>query len=771
MKRRIKSIPGKNLIKWTLLSLFFAVTVMVFYCWYFSFLIEKRFSGRRWSIPSTIYSDTMTLYPGQNINRALICDKLTRLGYREIADRPGDKGEIRISEFEIEIYLHDLVVPSGKRRGFPVLIRFDQNRIESIVHSGSNEMVPILELEPEELMSFFGDEREQRTLISFEEIPQHFINAILAAEDIRFYRHFGIDLRAILRAFYTNLRYAAIRQGGSTITQQLAKNYFLTSGRTFSRKFKELLMALTMEVMYEKNEILEIYLNEIYLGQKGSVSVNGIGAASYYYFGKPVDRLSLAEAAVIAGLIRGPGFYSPYVNKEHSLNRRNIVLRSMHKNGWLSPEKLQEALSSPLNPAGYNVYGKKAPYFMDALSSQLRDLYTPEILAGLGLSIYTTLDPQVQSAAEEALARGLARLEANNPLLNRDDPGKKLQGAIVVMQPKTGYVLAMVGGRDYSVSQFNRVTQARRQPGSAFKPFVFLAGLDKFTPASILSNEPRSYKVEGGVWKPQNYATIPETRVNMRMTLARSINIATVDLAVKVGLERIIDTAKSFGFSTPFKPYLSLSLGAAEVIPFELARAYCTFAADGVLPYPLLFKAVLDENGTILERRHMGIERVISPAKAFIMTSLMRSVIEEGTGRSLKNRGISFPVAGKTGTTNSFKDAWFVGYTPDIMALVWIGFDDGSSIHVTGSSGSLPIWADLINAVPQYISGDWFKMPPGVIKKAVCPESGQLVRFQCPDRVEEFFEVDNVPNEKCTIHGLDGIFQRFLGGIKDFFSD
>ena len=772
MKKRHSKIGfQRRLLKWAALTLFFAVAGMMLYCWYLSALIEKRFDGRRWSIPSKIYSDITTLYPGQKINITLLQEKLFDLGYREVPHRPMRDGELYASGSELDIFLHNLQIPSQERPGFPVEIRFVQDRIESIVHSSTGEDIPILELEPEEVMSFFGKERERREVVSFHEVPQYLIYAILAAEDIRFYSHKGLDPRAVLRALYTNLRHGSIRQGGSTITQQLAKNYFLTSKRTFSRKVKELFISLTMEAMYEKNEILEIYLNEIYLGQKGSVSVNGVGEASRFYFGKSVGGLSLGEAATIAGLIRSPNYYSPYADKTSSQDRRNTVLRSMHKNRWISDEDFRVAVSSPITTVGFKPYGKKAPYFMDFLSSQLKDLYAPEALADLGLTIYTTLDTQVQVAAEKALEKGLTRLEENNSVLKRTEAGKKLQGAIVVMQPKTGYVLAMVGGRNYGVSQFNRITQARRQPGSSFKPFVFLAGLDEFTTASILSNEPRSYEVGEELWEPRNYGKISESRVNLRAALARSINIATVDLAVQVGIERVVSTAKKFCFSTPFRPYLSLSLGAAEVIPLELARAYCPFAADGVLPYPLLLKAVVDENGKVLDRHHMEVKRVISPAKAFIMTSMLRSVIENGTGRSLKKYELSFPVAGKTGTTNGFKDAWFIGYTPDILALVWVGFDDGSSVGATGSSVALPIWADLISALPQYISGDWFRMPAGVVKRFICPESGQLaIRFQCPERVEEVFLADSYPTKNCPLHRHKDLFQRFMGRIKNFFS-
>jgi penicillin-binding protein 1B len=742
------------------------------YCWHLSDKIDKRFSGRRWSIPSKVFSDITLLYPGQSIDPVLFHRKLRNLGYRAVAHRPEREGELREVGSAIEVFLHELKTPSEKRAGFPARILVLQNRIAAITRLDNGMSLPILELEPEEIMLFFGPKREQRQLISIDQAPRHLIHAVLAAEDSRFYRHHGFDLRGALRALYTNLRHGTIRQGGSTITQQLAKNYFLTPERTLSRKLKELLMSLTMEVMYEKSEILEIYLNEIYLGQKGSVSINGVGEASYFYFGKPIGELSLPEAATIAGLIKGPNYYSPYGDAGRCRDRRNVVLHAMHHNQWISEEELQAALRVPVNAVSPRLYGKKAPYFIDYLSEQLTALYSPEDLRDLGFSIYTTLDTQVQMAAERALTRGLARLEDMNPALKRSEHEKKLQGAVIVMQPKTGYVLAMVGGRDYNVSQFNRITQARRQPGSAFKPFVFVSALDEFTPAYLLSNEPKSYEIDGTIWEPQNYEPVMEERVSLRSALARSINIATVDLAMQVGLDRVVRTAEAFDFSTPLRPYPSLALGACEVVPLELARAYCVFAADGVLPYPLTLKAVVDEEGTMLERRHTTIKSVVSPAKAFIMTSMLRSAVTEGTARSLENMGISVPVAAKTGTTNGFRDAWFVGYTPDILALVWVGFDDGSSLHAPGSVAALPIWAELIKSIPQHISGDWFKTPPGVVKRIVCTESGYLaIPGSCPEQKEEVFLADTAPVDPCPLHEPVGPFKKIIKGVKDLFKD
>jgi penicillin-binding protein 1B len=741
------------------------------YGWHLAVDIEQRFTARRWSVPSKVYSDTTLLYPGQRINSDLFKDKLEALGYRKVQYQPALKGELQISPDAITIFLNDLKTPWNNRKGFPVRITLTEGIIKSIIAIENDEAVPILELEPEEISLFFGAERERRQLISIQEVPGHLIHAVLAAEDSRFYQHLGIDFRGILRALFTNLRHGSIRQGGSTLTQQLAKNYFLTPARTLTRKFKEVLISLIIEFKYEKEEILEIYLNEIYLGQKGSVAINGVGEASFFYFGKPVKELGRAEAATIAGLIKAPNHYSPYQDEARCLSRRNFVLNAMHTKGWLSQEDLQADLRVPVKTVGFAVHGKKAPYFVDYLEQQINTLYRPEDLSSLGLSIYTTLDSQVQAAAENALAKGLERLERMKPELRRDDPAQKLQGAVIVMQPGTGYILALVGGRNYTISQFNRISQARRQPGSAFKPFVYLSGLDKFSPSDMLSNQPQTYTVDGKTWEPQNFEPVTRYTVSLRNALTMSYNLATVDLAMKTGLDHIVDTAKKFHFSTPLEAYPSLALGAFEVIPLELARSYCVFAADGVQPYPLSLKGVVDENGKTLEQKHLQIERLIPPQKAFIMNFMLQSVVTAGTARSLKNRGIFWPVAGKTGTTNDFKDAWFVGYTPDILALVWVGFDNGDSILATGSSAALPIWAELMNSIPRYISEAGFKVPPGVEKRTICDVTGLLAnQNECPQPVDEYFLAEKIPTEHCPLHSKSGL-KNLIQGVKKLFTE
>ncbi len=711
--------------------------------------VEERFAGRRWSIPSRVYSDVTLLYPGLALNRPALLRKLNRLDYRPVDHAPRQKGEMRVRGDGIEIYLHDLTIPDQHRAGFPVRIRLDDGRVTALdALAPPRKSLPVLILEPEELALFFGTERERRKLVAVDRLPAHLTRAVLAAEDSRFYRHHGFDIRGIARALLTNLRHLAVRQGGSTITQQLAKNFFLTPERTLRRKLREVLLALVIEWRYTKDQILEMYLNEIYWGQNGSVSVNGVGEAADFYFGKSPQALSVGEAAALAGLIKSPNIYSPYRDPDRCRRRRNEVLRAMHANAWLDADALNRGLSEPLDPRDPVFPSRRVPYFIDYLQGQLNALYAPEELASLGLTIHTTLDPLVQEASEAALLNGLERLETLHPDLHREDPARQLQGAVVVMEPSTGAILAMVGGRDYRHSQFNRISQARRQAGSTFKVFTYLAALDEFTPVTSLDNTAQTYRVDGKDWQPRNYAPADEPVVSMREALARSINRATVDLAMRVGMDKVAATAQHFDFTGRLVPYPSLALGAVEVFPLELARAYCAFAASGMQPFPLSLRAVYDEGGELIAHRPMRLRRVATPAKVFLITSMLQSAVQHGTAQALTRWGIHFPVAGKTGTTNNYRDAWFVGYTPDLLALVWVGFDDGGALNVAGAQAALPIWAAIMQAIPHQLSGAAFSAPADMVRHSVCIRHGfPDMTGGCLEIGDEWFEADKVPED------------------------
>jgi len=740
------------------------------YGWHLGRQIDRRFSGRLWQIPSTVYSDTHLIYPGQRIDLKTLAAKLQRLGYRRVPHRPRTKGQIRLRPSAAEIYLQDLHTATQDRAGFAVRLVLADGRVNRIEAVDGRSALPLLELEPEEIGRFYGPQRERRELVSLQFVPRHLLRAVLAAEDRRFYEHPGFDPRGILRAMLVNVRSGSIRQGGSTITQQLAKNFFLSDERTLTRKFNELLMAVIVEHRYSKDQILEIYLNEIYLGQQGSIAINGVGAAARHFFGKTVQSLTLAESATLAGMIRSPGRYSPIAHPQRCRDRRNAVLEAMHYEGWINEDELAAAGARSVSTADGSRAVQQAPYFMDYLSRQLDSLYSPRDLSTMGLSIYTTLDTQVQEAAETALERGLKRLVHAHPTLRREDPQKRLQGAMVVLQAATGSVLAMVGGRDYAQSQFNRITQSRRQPGSAFKPLIYLAGLEVVSPASRLSNRPRTYPVDDKLWRPRNFAPDAPAEVSVRQALAHSYNLATVDLALEVGLEKIVNWVERFEFSTPVKPYPSLALGAFEIIPLELARAYCVFASGGILPYPLSLKDVVHEDGRVLKQSHLTLKRLISPATAYIMTSMLQSVVQEGTGRRLETWNLASAVAGKTGTTNDYRDAWFVGYTPELLALVWVGFDDGTPVGVAGGTAALPIWADLLQSLPQYDSGADYPVPAGVVQRVVCSETGLVAEDRsCPEPVSEVFLEGRAPDEPCPLHPARDPIRRMIDGVRELF--
>jgi penicillin-binding protein 1B len=714
--------------------------------------IENRFSGKRWNVPSQVYSDVTPLFPGVTLNRKAFLTKLANLGYRPSEKPVPEKGMFSQLPGELRVYLKDIHLTHFDREGYPLRLVFDKNTISSMTHAATGAAISYLELEPEEIGLFFGPEREKRLLVSLSQVPLCVRQAVIVAEDRGFYSHFGLDVKGILRALYVNILSGKIRQGGSTLTQQLAKNYFLSPERTFSRKIKEMVISLVIEGLYDKEEILEIYLNEIYLGQNGSVAINGVGEASYFYFGKEIGELSVHEAAVIAGLIKAPNIYSPYKDGERCRKRRDEVLYAMAENGYLSKRELEKAVIATVSPQGYLKYGRKAPYFMDYLAQQLEKLYPSEILRSEGLTILTTLDTQVQLAAESALEKGLQRIDKRISGMKRKKPDDPVQGAVIVMHPRTGDIVAMVGGRDYGKSQFNRAVSGIRQPGSLFKPFVFLSALDTFYPSSTLDNREKAYAVNGKPWRPKNFSPDSPGSVTLREALAYSYNLATLDLTMKTGMNTILSTVALFGFSTRMEAVPSLALGACEAIPLELAAAYCVFSSDGVLPSPLSVRKVLDASGSVIERRHMKIRSVTSPEKAYIITSMLETAIQEGTGRSLKSHGLSFPVAGKTGTTNHSKDAWFIGYTPDILALVWVGFDNGDSLSSTGGQAALPIWGELMKHIPHHISGKGFNRPPGVETLTICRDSGLPANSGCVDTGEELFLQEKIPENRCPSH-------------------
>lgn len=723
--------------------------------------IVSHFEGKRWRLPSKIYSDSFSLYTGGPFQGSHILNRLRRLGYQPSKQGNPRQGEYRVGRGFMEIGLHDFPYPSGPFEGFPVRIETVKGTIKRLLDLREPvKEIYSVDLEPELITGLFEQVWEERRLVSLSDVPADTVNAVIAVEDHRFYQHFGLDLSSIARALVADVKAGRIVQGASTLTQQLVKNFYLTPKRTFTRKAKEALMALLLEIRYSKEQILEAYLNEIYFGQKGSQGIYGIGEAAEFYFGKPVRKLTLPEGAVLAGLIRSPNLYAPHKDPARIQKRRDFVLKRMRELGMISEAQYEEAIATPVEVRSFQPELNDAPYFVDYLVSELEKEYSLDILTSEGLLIFTTLDVEMQNEARRSVKEGLARLEARDPSLKRAGSGdskQQLQACLVAIEPQTGFVRAMIGGRDYRTSQFNRVVQARRQPGSLFKPIVYATALEggaqapAFTAASILRDEPIHIRYDGKSWSPKNFNDQYFGQVTVRTALEDSLNCATVWMSQRVGLERIIETARRLGITSPMDPAPSLVLGAFETEPLELASAFGAYANHGVLTRPRSIKKVLDKEGKLLERRPMEVEQAVSPEVAYVITSLLKGVCERGTARAVAGR-ISVPVAGKTGTTNDSRDAWFAGYTSRLAALVWVGFDQPRSIGKTGSQAALPIWTDFIRSTSDWLVAEEFVPPPGVVFRKIDRLTGLLATKACTDTITEVFLKGTEPRDPCPLH-------------------
>ena len=651
------------------------------------------------------------------------------------------------------MHLHDFEYPEGPFRGFPLEIRLQGRSIASLRDRASGRELATARLEPVEFASLFDEHMEARNPVRLEAVPEPLVQAVLAVEDRRFLQHHGLDPLGTARAALANVRAREVVQGGSTLTQQLVKNYYLTHERTLSRKVREAVMAVLLELRHSKDAILEAYLNEVYLGQRGAASVMGVGEAARHYFSKEVGQLELAEAALLAGLIRSPGRYDPFRRPESARARRATVLELMRAQGRISAENARAAARAPLPERSVFAGLDQAPYFTDFVVRELRDRFSRHALEREGFRIFTTLDPRAQVAAERAVQEGLAALEAAYPRLAADS-SVRVQAALVALDPATGELLALVGGRDFATSPFNRAVQARRQPGSLFKPWVYLTALSDpgsgWTLATPLSDSALIVRSGGRAWSPRNHDGRIHGVVSLREALERSYNIATSRLALEVGLEPVIETARRAGIRSPMSAVPSLALGAFEVSPIEMAEAYSTLASGGVRPRPVSILEVVAPDGESLEARGLEMERQAPAAPVYLVNRALQGVLSRGTASAARRLGYRGPAAGKTGTTSATRDAWFVGYTPELVALVWVGFDDNRSTGLTGALAALPLWVRFVQALPDARPYRDFVAPEGVVEVRVDSATGKLAEEdECgPARVEVFL-VGTEPEESC----------------------
>jgi penicillin-binding protein 1B len=705
----------------------------------------ERVEARRSTL---LYAAPPVLRPGVHVAALDLAGILSRLGYRETRGSSGP-GQFSRSDSAWEIHVGG--DPAGR-----VSLTVAGGRITGLRQGGSE--VQSVALPPELLASAGADVGENIRPVHLPDVPVVLRTAVLAIEDARFYEHGGVDPRGILRAMWTNVRKGRVAEGGSTITQQLVKSRLLTPERTWSRKIHEALLSTALEWRYSKDQIFEAYLNEVYLGQSGGSAVRGVGAASRAYFGKEVHQLTLPEAALLAGMIRAPNNYSPASNPERARERRDVVLTRMRDLGKISETEYRRARKEPVRARTSPANGLVAPYFVDHVRAELERATDLDLADQHGVRVYTTLDPVLQRLAEAAVVKGIDRLETSRPRLRRKSPEERLQAAMIVLDPATGQVRALVGGRDYRASQFNRAVLARRQPGSAFKPFVYLAALTPrrdatlFTAASLIEDSPITVLVDGKPWAPRNYDDRYQGPVTVRRALEGSLNAPTVRLAQAVGLPAVIETARALGVESDLKAVPALALGVFEITPLGLARAYLPLANGGLAPSGGAVEAVTDESGGALWSASHEARPVIGAPEAYLMTSLLEGVINSGTGASARAAGVPGSVAGKTGTTNDGRDAWFVGYSPNLLALVWVGFDDGIPAGLSGSEGALPIWSEFMRQALEIYPAGEFTEPAGITRAKVDLTNGRRATLFCPLVATEVFLAGTEP-PPCEEHG------------------
>jgi len=727
--------------------------IVVLYSTYLHRIVSERFDGKTWDIPSQVYSSAFVISSGMDVNKIGLLDRLRRLNYRTTED-VNASGDFDYSPDSVEIFLHDFEYPEGRLEGSKTRLELRNGIVHSILKLPSYDSLPSLKLEPELIGSFYGAQREERKIVSLPEVPPYLLDAVVTVEDRRFYQHHGIDLRGIGRAALTNLRERRISQGGSTITQQLVKNLFLEQKRDPFRKIDEIIMALLVEVTYSKRDILEAYLNEIYLGQRGPVSVCGVGQAAEFFFGRKVSELTLGQAALIAGIIKNPWRYSPYRDMREALDRRNSVLRRMRERGKITEEELRIASSEKMILAEATETKNRALYFLDFVTRKLEKKFSREVLISKGLRIFTTLDMRMQLEAEKTLEDGLKRLEESYPHLQIGESGEELQGALVAIDHSTGYITAMVGGRNYGMSQFNRVSQARRQPGSVFKPIVYLAALEghRYTLASVIDDAPVIIRLKAGEWSPRNYDGQYHGKVTLRKALEESLNAATVRLTQEIGIAKVVELAHSLGIGTPLPEVPSLALGSVELTPLEITEAYAVMANGGIRRESMAVTTVVDRSGRVLLENKFKGTRVLSQEASYLITYLLKGVVKEGTASKLREMGFTGPVAAKTGTSSSYKDAWFVGYTPDMVLGVWVGFDHNKPLNLSGSEASLPLWMEFMASIERGDSTPDFTVPEGIAFMEIDKETGGLATGACPNVVHEAFIRGTEPREFCLVH-------------------
>lgn len=694
-------------------------------------------------------------------SQALLKGILFDRRYTEVTSPPSRPGEFLLTADALSIFTRDFTTATGAlNKARKITLSLGDGKETDTQTTKAQKAL----LEPQ-IISYLGaQEMRASRFVSLDHIPQSVPNAVMAIEDERFYNHFGIDIFGITRALIRNIIAGRLVQGGSTLTQQLAKNLFLSPKKTISRKLLEIPTALSLESHLSKKQLLELYLNEVYLGQEGSISIHGMPQASTNLFGKNISDISIEEAATLAGIIKAPSYYNPRKHPERAKERRDTVLAKMKDLGFISAAEYATAVNKPLRIATQQEHRRIAQFFTSTLEAELSQTIDIENAPSTGLAVYTGLDLGMQRCAEGAIERGIGAIEAANPKLKRND--KQLQAALVAIEPYSGLVRSWVGGRDFGESQFNRVNLAMRQIGSTVKPFLYLTALDgtlnsykTATAVSILEDKPMQITTSNRVaWNPENYDHEFRGDVTLRYALEHSLNMPALYIAERIGLSTLKRTLSAFKIAPTVQEVPSIALGALDSNLLRLTAAYGALANGGVYIQPRLFTAAVDGSGERLANSEIVEERVADEDAAFVLTSILRGVLDRGTGTKARAKGFTRPAAGKTGTSDNARDAWFIGYTPTLVAGVWLGYDDNTPITITGGAAAAPIWGDFMKCAAPFLPLGDFSTPPGVTFTDVDIRTGQIATPECPrERVfSEAFVKGTQPTVRCSEHGGGG---------------
>lgn len=723
-----------------------------FFYYKYAMMIEEKFGGGTIRTNSSVYAMPRQVVQGDALNEAELIARLQRAGYTE--DSTNKIGHYQRTPEGLAI----VTGPQSYFQPHSAVIKIVDERIARVFSQTENRQTSHYWLEPEVITNLFDGDREKRRPVAYSEVPRHLVEALVSVEDKRFFKHIGLDPIRMAKAAYIDVKEGRKEQGASTITMQLARSFWLDQDKTFRRKMAEIFLTMELERRFTKEQIIEFYVNEVYLGRRGSFSIHGFGEAARAYFGKDIRKLTVPEAATLVAIIQRPSYYNPFRYPERVKDRRNLALQLMHTNGYLDAQQYMEASNTPLKLSPGETESSDAPYFVDLVNEDLQERFQDTDFATNSYRVYSTLDIDLQQAAVESVDAAMAQLDQQlRRMRGKKKTGQFPQVALIALDPYTGDIRALVGGRNYTESQLNRAL-AKRQPGSSFKPFVFAAALNEaavnggkgqvVTAATTFLDEPTRFTFNKQVYEPANYHDSYYGNVTVRQALAKSMNIATIKAAERVGYEKVASLVRSAGIRSPVMGTPSLALGSYEVTPLELAESYTIFANHGVHVKRSFVTSIRDRKNRVVYSHQPQGNPVLDERVAYIMTNLMEEVMRSGTAAGARSKGFTVPAAGKTGTS---RDGWFAGYTSNLLTVVWIGYDDNAEFEMEAAKSALPVWTTFMkraHSLRQYADAKAFETPKGIAKVNIDPNSGLLAGPDCPSRVE-YFVAGTQPRSTC----------------------